>query len=68
MRVTICDRCGVKIPRHELIGAISMEAKGERGTVTKPNPWKDWDLCLSCVADIMQYVEAPLHDDEKKSR
>lgn len=68
MRVTICDRCGVKIPRHELIGAISMEAKGERGTVTKPNPWKDWDLCPSCVADIMQYVEAPLHDDEKKSR
>lgn len=64
MRVTICDRCKKKVMSHEPIGVISLEERGERGTLMKPNPWKDWDLCPSCVADIRQYVEAPLHDDE----
>ena len=66
MRVTICDRCKKKMMSHEPIGVISLEERGERGTLMKPNPWKDWDLCPSCVADITQYVEAPLYDDEKK--
>ena len=68
MRVTICDRCKKKMMSHEPIGVISLEERGERDTLMKPNPWKDWDLCPSCVADIVQYVEAPLYDDEKKSR
>ena len=66
MRITICDRCKAQIkhPNIDGIGTIRIEVKGERGTVMKENPWKDWDLCPSCVADIKQYVEAPIREAE----
>ena len=39
--------------------------KSEKGTPIKANTWKNWDLCPSCVADITQYVEAPLQEKPK---
>ena len=65
MRIIMCDRCKAKIERHEGIGAICLEVKGERGTLVKPNPFKDWDLCPSCVADIMEYLEVPANEEKK---
>lgn len=64
MRVIICDRCKEKITNGE-IGAILMETRGERGTIMKSNPYKDWDLCPSCMADIHEYIQEPLKEKPK---
>ena len=66
MRVIICDRCKAKIDCPDTIGAISLEVRGMKGTLVKAYPWKEWDLCPSCVADIAEYVEGSTCEEEEK--
>lgn len=70
MRVIICDRCKQEIsrPAETGIGQIKIRVFGEKGTMIKDSPYIGWDFCPSCLADIQEYIEAPLKEDDEKPK
>lgn len=68
MRMIICDRCRKEIDKDMGIGSICAQVSGVKGTVIKMNPYSKWDLCPSCMADIQEYIEAPIREREQEEK
>ena len=56
MKVTLCDRCGAKIPGSENIGHIAIRYESHKEGAGK---FADWDICLACMEKIERYIKVP---------
>lgn len=67
MRLIECDRCHARIQADkDVVGAASLTTASLRGVQIRANPFKGWDLCMSCYEEIRKFIETDPNAEEPK--
>lgn len=56
MRKITCDRCGAEIPKGTPPGYICIQHEVD-GALAGDNPFEGWDLCESCLNEIIAFID-----------
>lgn len=63
MRKITCDRCGAEIPKGTPPGYICIQHEVD-GALAGDNPFEGWDLCESCLKEIITFIDKKKPEDE----